>query len=389
MIPILTTSADAEPEVRLPEGVFQDCFQRFRYLVAVNGGGRPFVSFNEGVAAAEEGYKLKLRDHALGILAAETWSELAIGQGGILARTIEAIEIQAGRVNLQNNLVFWQNRYGPANRDHRLFLEAASDHRLCRRLERILYGLYRGDDDEGVLFDELSTLTGGKYPLLAYLFFLRDADRFMPIQPTTYDRAFRSLGVDLVTLHHCDWANYRAFNAALQAVRTALKRIEGLETCRLIDAHSFCWMLETFDDLDESAQPLKVQRGRIVGGVEKSIVAMRYSILSTVASSNGQIRERVVKDKTTSLSVEELEAHLAYLLERQGNRCELTGIPFDFHTADGDRNFRPSPDRIDSNGHYEPGNIQIVCQFINFWKGDGDDAEFRRLLAIVRGGQAQ
>jgi len=377
------------PEVKLPEGAFRDCLQRFRHLVAVNGGGRPFVDFNEGVTAAEEGYKLRLRDHARGILAAETWSAPTIGQGIILSRAIEAIEIQAGRVNLQNNLVFWQNRYGPANRDHRLFLEAASDQRLCRQLENILYGLYRGDDDEGALFDELSALTGGKYPLLAYLFFLRDADRFMPIQPTTYDRAFRSLGVDLTTLRHCNWANYRAFNAALQAVRAALTRIAGLEDSRLIDAHSFCWILETFTEPDDLGTSSKASRGRIVGGIEKSIIAMRYSILGTVASSNGQKRERIVKDKTTTLSAEALDEHLAFLMERQGYRCELTGLPFDLHTADGERNFRPSPDRIDSNGHYEPGNIQIVCQFINFWKGDRDDTEFRRLLAVVRSDRAR
>lgn len=371
----------------MPESAFRDCLQRFRHLVSINDGGRPFVDFREGVVAAEEGYKLRLRDHALGIMAADTWSLSTIGQGVILGHAIKAIEIQAGRVNLQNNLVFWQNRYGPANRDHRLFLEAMSDPQLRHRLEGLLWGLYRGDDDEGALFDALSQLTAGKYPLLAYLFFLRDADRFMPIQPTTFDRAFRSLGVDLVTLRHCDWANYSAFNAALGGVRSALRRIGGLENCSLIDAHSFCWILETFGEHDEPGQTSRSPRGRIVGGVEKSIIAMRYSILSAVAASNGQKRERTVKDKTTSLSAEELDAHLSFLMERQGYRCELTGLPFDLHTSDGDRSFRPSPDRIDSNGHYEPGNIQIVCQFINFWKGDGDDAEFRRLLAIVRRGK--
>lgn len=46
---------------------------------------------------------------------------------------------------------------------------------------------------------------------------------------------------------------------------------------------------------------------------------------------------------------------------------------------------RPSLDRIDSDGHYEAGNLQVVCRFINFWKGASDDEEFRRLLELVRG----
>jgi hypothetical protein len=48
-------------------------------------------------------------------------------------------------------------------------------------------------------------------------------------------------------------------------------------------------------------------------------------------------------------------------------------------------NLLPSLDRIDSDSHYEVGNFQVVCQFVNFCKGDGDNAEFQRLLMLVRG----
>lgn len=72
----------------------------------------------------------------------------------------------------------------------------------------------------------------------------------------------------------------------------------------------------------------------------------------------------------------------------QGNHCALTGIPFQFHGADADKNLLPSLDRIDSDGHYEAGNLQVVCQFINFWKGSGDKEDFRRLLTLVRGEEA-
>ena len=36
----------------------------------------------------------------------------------------------------------------------------------------------------------------------------------------------------------------------------------------------------------------------------------------------------------------------------------------------------------------EAGNLQIVCQFINFWKSDSDNEEFKRLLMLVRGVEA-
>lgn len=204
---------------------FEAEFDRFRRVIRANDKGNSFTSFNEGVAGAWENYKPRLRDHALEMLAADTWSNKTIGSGTILRHAINAIEIQNSRLNLINNLVFWQNRYGHANRDHRLLLEAVSDPRLRQDLETLLFNLYRGNANEGPIFDRLSEFTGGKYPLIAYFYFLKDIGRFMPIQPTTFDRAFRKLGIDLITLRHCSWENYRAFNASLGEIRDALNSI--------------------------------------------------------------------------------------------------------------------------------------------------------------------
>ena len=33
----------------------------------------------------------------------------------------------------------------------------------------------------------------------------------------------------------------------------------------------------------------------------------------------------------------------------------------------------------------EAHNLQIVCRFVNSWKGDSDNEEFKRLLALVQG----
>ena len=367
--------------------VFHDQFARFQRLIAAEGQGRSFTNFQEGVAAVWEGYKPRLRDHALKLLAVEGWSEAQIGSGSILQQAIDAIEIQDSRVNLINNLVFWQNRFGHANRDHRVLLEAQTDPALRRELEGLFFGLYRGGANEGAVFDRLSQLTGAKYPLIAYLFFLKDMDRFMPIQPTTFDRAFQHLGIDLVALRNCSWDNYRRFNAALSAVQASLAAIEGLAKVRLVDAHSFCWMLESLKELDEDGVKTSGKdAGRIVGGRERAIIAMRVSIENTVRNSNGQIVERTLKNKETGLSSVELDKLLEHLLDLQGNRCALTGIEFDF-AKDGDKNLFPSADRKDSNDHYAAGNIQVVCRFINFWKGASDNEEFRRLLLLVRDGE--
>lgn len=370
---------------------FREAFARFQGLIIARSG-HAFANFHEGLAATWESYKPRLREYALGLLRTNEWSEDEIGSGAILNRMIAAIEIQATVGDRTNNLVFWQNRYGHSNRDHRTFLEATENPKLRREIESLLFGLFRGGADEGAIFNHLRDLTSGKYPLLAYVFFLKDMDRFMPIQPTGFDRAFRALDIDFSTLRQCSWENYFTFNATLGALRPLIAEAAGLSNVRLIDAHSFCWIFSTLLRLESEGSIAKApgskDEGRILSGREKSIIAMRLSVEDTVKNSNGQLVQRTVKNKELRMTPAELEKLIASLLDLQDNRCALTGIPFNFIGPDADKNLLPSLDRIDSNGHYEVGNLQVVCQFINFWKSDADNDEFKRLLMLVRGVEA-
>ncbi|MDG1373054.1 MAG: hypothetical protein P8Q48_22960 [Paracoccaceae bacterium] len=115
-------------------------------------------------------YKPRLRDHALAQLKSASWGEGDIGSGKIVEQTIDAIEIQASHGDLTNNLVFWQNRFGHANRDHRALIEAKTSGAGLKQLENLIFGLFGDDADQPMLFEALKEATGGKYPLLAYLF---------------------------------------------------------------------------------------------------------------------------------------------------------------------------------------------------------------------------
>ncbi|MBL43501.1 MAG: hypothetical protein CMN71_01920 [Sphingomonadaceae bacterium] len=367
---------------------FQPHFDRFQELITAESKGHSFINFTEGKIAAWEGYKPTLRQAALARLSPDTWSRESIGSGSIIEHAIDSIEIQDNKANFVNNLVFWQNRFGHANRDHRILLEARTNRSLKHALDALLFDLYRGDRQEGVVFEELAELTGHKYPLIAYLYFLKDMTRFMPIQPTGFDRAFAAMSLGFSTRQQCSWDNYRRFNEILLQLVPLIEAAAGIHNVRPIDAHSFCWIyahllkLEAEGSIGQTA--LGKDAGRVVGGQEKSIIAMRLSIEDTVRKSNGQSIERRIKNKESGHSAQELEALLAELLELQGNRCALTGIPFHFYGPDTDSNLLPSPDRIDSSGHYVRGNIQIVCRFINFWKGASDNEEFKELLMLVR-----
>ena len=321
------------------------------------------------------------------LLAADQWTEDQIGSGKILEKVISAIEIQATHGDRTNNMVFWQNRFGHAQRDHRALLDAERDPQDKQRFERLFFDLYRSDRDEAAIFEGLRDLSDGKYPLLAYLFFLKDIDRFMPIQPTGFDRVFNELGIELKTLRNCSWENYRSFNAVLNELRGDIERKSGLKGLRLIDAHSFCWLFTTL--LKQAANGELVSGGkinnRVLSAREKSIHDIRLSVNKTVFNSNGQVVPRKVKEKELRMSDADLEKRIRELLEIQGDRCAITGLQFQFQGAHEDTNMLPSLDRIDSNGHYEAANVQLVCRFINFWKQAADDEEFRRLIMVVRG----
>lgn len=295
------------------------------------------------------------------------------------------------RTSLTNNLLFWQNRYGHASREHRILLEALQTPRQRQEMEGLLFGLYRGEADDSATFDRLADL-GGKYTLIGYLFFLKDIDRYMPIQPTGFDRAFDMMGIEFTTLRRCSWDNYTTYLAVLSTLRPLIAEEAKLESVSLVDAHSFVWILASLIKREAAGELMassgKSSDGRVLGSREKSIIAMRLSVENTVKGSNGQVVERKVKNNELRMTRDELEATIARLLDMQKNQCALTGIPLQFHGAGSDKDLLPSLDRIDSNGHYENENLQVVCQFINFWKGDSDNEMFARLRMLVRGQDA-
>ncbi|MCH4092136.1 hypothetical protein [Acetobacter sp.] len=117
---------------------------------------------------------------------------------------------------------------------------------------------------------------------------------------------------------------------------------------------------------------------------QQSINEIKLSVAKTTFNSNGQIVSRTVKDKELRMTEAQLELKIRELFEIQGDRCAITNLPFQFHNACEDTNLLPSLDRIDSNGHYDIDNLQLVCRFVNFWKQASDDKEFRRLIMLIR-----
>lgn len=111
---------------------------------------------------------------------------------------------------------------------------------------------------------------------------------------------------------------------------------------------------------------------------------MTNQLFATVSQANGQLVERRVRAKETTLDHREWERLLLRMMGEQEDRCALTGLPFAYPGEGDDLQMRPSLDRIDSDGHYTPDNVQVVVRFINRWKGADPDILARRLINALR-----
>ncbi|KWH04734.1 hypothetical protein WT58_21080 [Burkholderia territorii] len=119
--------------------------------------------------------------------------------------------------------------------------------------------------------------------------------------------------------------------------------------------------------------------------IAKSAWQMAYTAMQTTKSANGQDVTRTLKNKDMMFASQlELEEHIKDLAKQQQNLCAITSLQLQFMGVETDPEMLCSLDRIESSGHYERGNLQLVCRFINRWKSDSDNDEFRRLIKVLQ-----
>jgi hypothetical protein len=336
---------------------FAEQFERFKQLIR-KASGQDFTSFTEGLAAEWEEYKGPLRQEALSRLGIEQWSSEGLSDGKILAAAIDAIEIEDAEEHPRNNLVRWENTFGHANRSHRALLDAKLDAVLRKRLEGWLFRFFRDQESDAESFEEFRQLAGNRYDLVAYFFYLKDSDRFMPIAPETFDKAFELLGIELKTSGECSWENYSFYNHALMEIRDALRDREALKNVRLIDAHSFCWTLirvesELVSSKVGQSKQVSTKANPVIdyNALQKSIWEMA-DYAEKAALNSGKTVLQTTKLKELHLSKEDLMCYIEKLIQKQEGRCALTGIPLQYTGEHDDEQRLASLDRIDSKLKY-------------------------------------
>jgi len=222
---------------RIDPYLFESHLRMFRAFVKKQSG-IPFKSFSSHPYTDEqESYKYKIYSAARKALAFQRWKKSDIGNGEIIAKTIQSIEISG------NNLLQWQPKYGEQSRLHNLLYEAKNNIEQRKNIEKCLFKLYR-EAKECESFEELLKIFGKKYALIAYFFFIKDKSKYLPIAPTYFEKAFNLLGVNLKLSGKCSWENYSTYIGCICELKNMLTDALSNEVT-LLDAHSFAWILSS------------------------------------------------------------------------------------------------------------------------------------------------
>lgn len=139
-------------------------------------------------------------------------------------------------------------------------------------------------------------------------------------------------------------------------------------------------------ELAPSSKPVPaVAASAITDTWASTALRMVKTAQQTTASSNGQVVSQTIKNKNNGFNNEgEFVDYVTALIEQQGGCCAISGLQLHSDNAQADDEMKASLDRIDSAAHYEAGNLQVVCRFINRWKGADPNDQFKELLDRLR-----
>lgn len=315
--------------------LFEKQFEAFQKFVEEQSNV-PFVSFASNPYTDEqEGYKYEIYRAARDKLAFQAWKESDIGSGDIIAATIESIEIK------NNNLVQWQSRYGDEKRPHHPLYDAQKSPEKAKAIEQCLFRFYHKANVESS-FDELVGIFGKKYALIAYLYFVKDNSKYLPIAPSYLDRAFELLGANFKTSKRCSWDNYSSYIDLISEIKRMLSEILSSDVS-MLDAHSFAWMLsaqmesqEKLADVKEYLSLSYTERDAIIksrigqGQFRKSLISYWSTCAVTGCQEPKLLRASHIKPWSKSDVAERLSLYNGLLLSPTLDVCFDSGfISFD------------------------------------------------------------
>lgn len=246
--------------MKISPSVFNRAFERFQEI-HVRECGHRLTTFRDehSLACEREAYKDAVYLTAQRCLDAESWSEGIIGSGAILEHVRKALAFP------DNKLQEWTGKRTTLGRGSQKLLGVQADAARCRRLERLFYELFKGGRADQEVFDGIVGLCGRAYELVAYLFFIADCTRFLPVRVRAFEQVFRELGVRSHAQRRCSWEHYQEYLETVREVQRRLVAKMGTHVT-LLNAHSFCWILANSDRVAAYAAGAAVPEMRVFAG---------------------------------------------------------------------------------------------------------------------------
>ena len=285
---------------------------RFTAYVHQADGTQGFISFRDstGILGRNEDYKSTRAEEARQRLNSKAWDESWIGTGKIASCAKEAIMKEAGNlVFIEQKYDFW-NRLDPERPEYR------------EEAEQVLFDIYRNSQiEESEAFDNAMEVFGKKYDTIAFLFFIKDDTRFLPISPGHFDSAFEILGIDYKTSRKCSWDNYMGYISIINEIRDVMEAVLPMQGIpRLVDAHSFAWVIQgnEFREWNPDAE----QSIQIEQAAEESVqsIISGESGRKTIKSSGFKRSAEVVKEtKRRANGICQLCKQPAPFIDKKGN----------------------------------------------------------------------
>ncbi|MFA5302158.1 MAG: DUF3578 domain-containing protein, partial [Bacteroidales bacterium] len=198
--------------------------------------GKPFLAFKESpYINKEENYKYDVYNNAQQVLGIDSWKKEDVGSGAIFKAVNAAIhlKIYIGEKATDHNLIDWRQKV------------KFSQYSTSKQVEQFLYDFYKNKRQENECF-EMFHKEGLPYQLIAFLFFIKDSSKYLPISQKVFDDIFSQLGIsNFKTSGNASWVNYSTFLEILKQVKDFINKKDPEAT--LLDAHSFLWILQHID----------------------------------------------------------------------------------------------------------------------------------------------
>ena len=261
-------------------------FSRFTAFVQYKNGQPGAISFRDssGFLGREEDYKSRIAEEARKELKFSSWTQAMIGaENRTISECAKKAMNRAGNLVNMNQQVDFKNRLDPAHPNY------------PPEAERVLYDIYRNQNiDEATAFANAVKTFGAKYDTIAFLFFIKDDTRFLPISTGHFDKGFKILNIDFSTSHQCSWENYCEFIRIISEIRRIMEdTLPMVGTPRLIDAHSFIWVIQEDRVIQwtpdaEQAVQIETTAEELIQGIVSG-TGGRRSVTSTVFSRSAEV----------------------------------------------------------------------------------------------------